>query len=45
MRARLAILAAMLAVAVASLPLAAARATPAVTVPIGVDHSPPGGHD
>jgi plastocyanin len=45
MRARLAILAAVLAVAGASLPLAAARATPAVTVPIGVDHPPPGGHD
>jgi plastocyanin len=45
MRARLAIVAALLALAAASLPPVAAHATAAVTVPIGVDHAPPGGHD
>lgn len=45
MTARLVILAAMLTVAGASLLPDAARVTLAVTVPGGVDHSPPGGHD
>jgi plastocyanin len=45
MRARPPILAALLVVAAASLPPVAAHAAPAVTVPIGVDHAPPVGHD
>lgn len=39
------LLAATLAVVGASLPPATAGATPTVTVPIGVDHAPPRGHD
>jgi plastocyanin len=44
-RGRLAVLAAVLAATGAALPPAVARATQPATVPIGVDHAPPPGHD